>query len=286
MLLNDILESTEDFYEDITDDPGKDQRLAKLDYARLLEMFAQITREWTEEGKLEREQSFGRVLSEIKQLYPDAEKRSDITILVPGCGLARLPVEISQLGFQCKANEQNMLMLFAANFILNKCERVNNYRFYPKIHEFKNQISMASITSPVAFPDIDPNTVKKDAIEILNGHFLECCTVSEMSGSIDCVVTSFFLETALNVMDYVDTIFECLKTGGYWINFGSFSYVYEKFSTTQPCIQLSWIELKAVIEDKGFKIVKEQVHDGVVYGGVQSSMAQPKLSAVLFVCQK
>lgn len=36
----------------------------------------------------------------------------------------------------------------------------------------------------------------------------------------DCVATCFFIDTAHNVIDYIDTIWKILKPGGIWINVG------------------------------------------------------------------
>lgn len=36
----------------------------------------------------------------------------------------------------------------------------------------------------------------------------------------DCIATCFFIDTAHNVIDYIDTIWKILKPGGIWINVG------------------------------------------------------------------
>lgn len=37
----------------------------------------------------------------------------------------------------------------------------------------------------------------------------------------DCIATCFFIDTAHNVIDYIDTIWKILKPGGIWINLGN-----------------------------------------------------------------
>jgi carnosine N-methyltransferase len=37
----------------------------------------------------------------------------------------------------------------------------------------------------------------------------------------DCVLTPFFIDTAHNVITYIETIFDTLKPGGIWVNQGS-----------------------------------------------------------------
>ena len=38
--------------------------------------------------------------------------------------------------------------------------------------------------------------------------------------SWDCVVTCYFIDTAHNVIAYIENISKILKPGGYWINLG------------------------------------------------------------------
>lgn len=45
--------------------------------------------------------------------------------------------------------------------------------------------------------------------------------------SWDCVATCFFIDTAHNVIEYVERIWKILKPGGVWINLGESIYVRE-----------------------------------------------------------
>ena len=38
----------------------------------------------------------------------------------------------------------------------------------------------------------------------------------------DCVATCFFIDTAHNIIEYVERLWKILKPGGAWINFGSY----------------------------------------------------------------
>jgi carnosine N-methyltransferase len=44
--------------------------------------------------------------------------------------------------------------------------------------------------------------------------------------SWDCVVTCFFIDTAHNVIEYIECIHKILKKGGVWINLGPLLYHY------------------------------------------------------------
>ena len=40
----------------------------------------------------------------------------------------------------------------------------------------------------------------------------------------DCVVTSYFIDTGKNILDYLEVIHGALKTNGIWINIGPLTY--------------------------------------------------------------
>lgn len=46
----------------------------------------------------------------------------------------------------------------------------------------------------------------------------------EWADHFDCVVTCFFIDTAHNVVQYVEVIRHCLKEGGFWLNLGPLLY--------------------------------------------------------------
>ena len=127
-----------------------------MDYQRLVDCFVQIVREWTLDGENERNECFDPVIEELKNYFP-AEKRGEVLVFVPGCGLARLPYQIALEGFQCVGNEQDPFLLITGSFIMNQCNRSNNYRFYPWIHDLSNRKSADEVTKPMAFPDINPS---------------------------------------------------------------------------------------------------------------------------------
>jgi carnosine N-methyltransferase len=60
-----------------------------------------LYREWSEEGSEERNQAFQPILQELTNLLPvNMNNISRMRVLVPGCGLGRLPLEIAALGIE------------------------------------------------------------------------------------------------------------------------------------------------------------------------------------------
>lgn len=52
------------------------------------------------------------------------------------------------------------------------------------------------------------------------GDFLEIYGDSQQTAQWDCVMTCFFMDTARNIIEYVEVINNCLAEGGLWVNLG------------------------------------------------------------------
>lgn len=65
-----------------------------------------VYREWTAEAAAEREESFGLLVKTLMKWLPvDPSRRYEQRVVVPGCGLGRLPLEIAAQGYSCEGNE-------------------------------------------------------------------------------------------------------------------------------------------------------------------------------------
>lgn len=67
----------------------------------------------------------------------------------------------------------------------------------------------------------------------------------------DCVATCFFLDTANNVVDYIETTWNILKPGGYWINLGPLLYHHADLPN-ENSIEPSYEEIREIISKFGF----------------------------------
>ncbi|VVT51984.1 uncharacterized protein SAPINGB_P003278 [Magnusiomyces paraingens] len=155
--------------------------------SKVVSMLGQISREWSIEGIQERECSMGKVIREIENLFPELEEgtfefdeylvkmdlgdkrlisdklrhqitrnRASVNIVIPGCGLGRLPLELAARGFAAQGNEVSFSMLFTSNFILNSTNATNEYRLNPWIHSFSHVRDRSYQTRAVLVPDIHP----------------------------------------------------------------------------------------------------------------------------------
>jgi len=68
----------------------------------------------------------------------------------------------------------------------------------------------------------------------------------------DCVVTSFFIDTAKNIIAYIEVIQKILKPGGVWVNMGPLLYHFEEMSS-DISIELTHEEVRGVILSYGLE---------------------------------
>ena len=58
-----------------------------------------------------------------------------------------------------------------------------------------------------------------------------------IADSWNCVATVFFIDTAHNVIDYIEAIYKILQPGGCWINLGIVAHTLNR-NCTQPVLRL------------------------------------------------
>jgi carnosine N-methyltransferase len=198
-----------------------------------------LAREWAAEGREERQSTFDPLIEELLRVKPvGMENAYEQRVLVPGCGLSRLPLEIAARGYSCEANEFSMFMLTASHFILNGVFEKNKYGIFPWVDRVSNVVKIDDIVSPVQVPDASAIGLLEDSLyagvdtshlpyrkfSMAAGNFCEIYGGPDNKEAWDCVVTCFFVDTAPVVMEYIETIQHCLKPGGVWINLGPLLY--------------------------------------------------------------
>ncbi|XP_054279680.1 carnosine N-methyltransferase [Macrosteles quadrilineatus] len=257
-----------------------------MDIERVQTTLKQFVRDWSEEGKSERNACYQPIVDEVVNNFPPAScNTQSIKVLVPGSGLGRLAFEIAHRGYTCQGNEFSLFMLFASNFVLNRCNGVNLYSVYPWIHQVENNMTADHQMQQVYFPDINPNSLLKNGASqftMAAGDFLE---IYQNPEDWDCVATCFFIDCANNVVDFIEKIYDILKPGGVWINLGPLLYHYSNM-TGEFSIEPPYSVVKEVITEVGFVIEKEEVGLKTKYGQNPHSMLQYEYRSVFFVCRK
>lgn len=244
----------------------------------------QCVRDWADEGVDERKQCYGPILAELQSLYPDFAKRADLKVLVPGSGLGRLVWDVANLGFQSQGNEFSYFMLVASFVILNCVDRVKQFQLFPFIDDTKNLLRVDDQFMSVHIPDVDPRTLPPQSkFSMVAGDFLEC--YGKDDGVWDCISTCFFIDTANNILHYIDTFSHILKPGGYWINLGPLLYHFSDMDR-ELSIDLTFEEIKASLLPMGFKLLKEQHSLPCTYTAHKGTMLNQQYYCVFFVCVK
>jgi carnosine N-methyltransferase len=209
-IVKHILKDVENMFENSSHKSKgeKDKRTipSGADLDKVHSCLKQLVRDWAEDGKQEREQSYTKIINKLCQLFKE-EERSEIKVLVPGAGLGRLAFDIARSGFECQGNEFSLFMLFTSNFVLNKCKAENTFKIYPFIHNFCNNVSDSDQMKAVKFPDINPNSLPEESkFSMAAGDFLDVYNDLDYLNSQDCVTTCFFMDCAHNILDFIQTI--------------------------------------------------------------------------------
>lgn len=191
----------------------------------------QFYRDWSLEGAAEREACTGPV---IKALLQERSVRSGapMRVLVPGAGLGRLVFDLCCAGFDTEGNEISYHQLLASSYILNMCPKAQEHTLFPWIHSFSNHQSRANHLKSVLVPDVHPAAVlgglkHPGEMSMSASDFLCLYSNEDNREAFDAVATVFFLDTAPNIIRYIETIRHCLRTGGLLINLGPLLWHFE-----------------------------------------------------------
>ena len=192
----------------------------------------QLYRDWSEEGLSERVTCYGPVVEALQQ---ERLVRSDprrMRVLVPGAGLGRLVFDLCSVGFDTEGNEISYHQLLASSYVLNACRQARMHTLYPWVHSFSNHKNRSNHLKSVLVPDVHPATSlglaeSPGQMSMSASDFLCLYGNEEHGDTFDAVATVFFLDTAPNIIRYIETIRNCLRTGGLFINVGPLLWHFE-----------------------------------------------------------
>ncbi|CAN6465216.1 unnamed protein product [Victoria cruziana] len=213
-----------------------------------------------QEGHKERDQCYKPILDELNRLFPDRSTSSPPSCLVPGAGLGRLALEISCLGFISQGNEFSYYMMICSSFILNHTQMAREWTIYPWVHSNCNSLSDSDQLRPVEFPDLHPASAGiTEGFSMCAGDFVEVYNEPSHEGAWDSVVTCFFIDTAHNIVEYIEVISKILRDGGVWINLGPLLYHFaDAYGPDEMSIELSLDDVKRVSLHYGLELEMEK----------------------------
>ncbi|KAL2025163.1 hypothetical protein VTK56DRAFT_165 [Thermocarpiscus australiensis] len=280
----------------------------------------QFYRDWSAEGAREREACFGPVM---RAIAAEQEARGPahppLKVLVPGAGLGRLVFDLCLAGYETEGNEISYHQLLASSYILNCCERAGKHTIYPWIHTFSNHQTRANHVRSYAIPDVHcatelaraEQTRRVGSMSMSAADFLCLYSQEDRAAAYDVVASVFFLDTAPNLIRYLETIFHCLKPGGILVNIGPLlwhfeGHVWDKDESdgingidggddgpidtsgiADPgSFELSDDEVMALVAGMGFEIVSRETGIDAPYILDTESMLQTMYKASTWVARK
>lgn len=241
----------------------------------------QFYRDWSDEGKAERDVCYGPVLRALDdefgtRLASGEERR----VLVPGAGLGRLVFEICRAGFAAEGNEISYHQLLASSWALNHTDGPQQHALYPFALHFSNLHSRAQQLRKVMIPDVHPGSAMMEAADqgihfgtmsMSAADFVTLYSGESNTEPFDAVTTVFFIDTAPNLIRYIAAIRNCLRPNGLWINVGPLLWHFEdspgrshNLDDTHPgigepgSVELTEEEVLCLVERMGFEVEKRQ----------------------------
>ncbi|KAJ7960192.1 S-adenosyl-L-methionine-dependent methyltransferase superfamily protein [Quillaja saponaria] len=269
-------------------DPLLQLNVPLVDVDKVRCIIRNIVRDWAAEGQKERDQCYKPILEELDSLFPNRSRESAPACLVPGAGLGRLALEISCLGFISQGNEFSYYMMICSSFILNHTQIAGEWTIYPWIHSNLNSVSDSDQLRPVSIPDIHPASAGiTEGFSMCGGDFIEVYSDPSQVGVWDAVVTCFFIDTAHNIVEYIEIISKILKEGGVWINLGPLLYHFADIYGQEDdmSIELSLEDVKRVALHFGFQLEKERTIE-TTYTTNPKSMMQNHYYAAFWTMRK
>ena len=193
----------------------------------------QFYRDWTVAGAVERDACYGPVMRAMEN---ERRRRGEqqLRVLIPGAGLGRLVFELCLGGYVAEGNEISYHQLLASQYILNDCPKVDRHTIFPWVHTFSNHRVRSNHLRSYPVPDVHPATALRDRGPNAPGSMSMCAADflcgygdEEHAGAYDAVASVFFLDTAPNLVRYLEVIKHCLRPGGVLINVGPLLWHFE-----------------------------------------------------------
>ncbi|KAK8045552.1 hypothetical protein PG993_005576 [Apiospora rasikravindrae] len=241
----------------------------KPERVSVVQALKHYVRDWSAEGGTrERDPTFPCLLRTLARLYPDrgggggggnnASSAPRPRVLLPGAGMGRLGYEVADMGvaniidrkgFEVTINEWSTYMIAAYRY-LEANPAPESHTLHPFLDSLSHHATTADLKRQITFPE--PDTALNDPSNVLlvEGDFTTAFSLSS-SETFDVIITYFFLDTARNLLNYLETVFRLLRPGGHWLNLGPLLY------GTGPWVQLSLDEIVLASEAMGFEFLDD-----------------------------
>lgn len=299
---------------------------ADIDKAR--STIRQFYRDWTSDGAREREACYNPVMKAVGEEHTRQQRQAGgsngndiyndriapLKVLVPGAGLGRLVFELCHEGFEAEGNEISYHQLLASSYILNNCPQARHHTIHPWVHTFSNHLTRSNHLRSYPVPDTHPGSALAaspspgGSMSMSASDFLCLYGDDEHAGAYDAVASVFFLDTAPNLIRYLEVIRHCLRPGGILVNVGPLLWHFENNApgnhghdddgdgehdhrnssgiADPGSFELAHDEVMAMLEHMGFVVEHSETGIDAPYIQDRESMLQTVYKASSWVARK
>lgn len=262
-----------------------------------------VARDWADECAPERDACYGRLVAALEKALPPprdpvaAPLATRPRVLVPGCGLARLAVDVAARGYRAEGNEFSYYMLLASAFVLNHVPGGGGeeegggaesgdsspfppFTIHPHVLTPSNVVNDADQLRGVRVPSPHPASLlpAPGLLSMAAGDFCEIYARPTAAATADAVVTAFFIDTVPCVATAIDVIAHVLKPGGVWLNSGPLLYHWADAASylpdAPPSIELCLADVMALVKAAGFEVTAGPTRAVASFNADPRSMAR------------
>ncbi|KAL2818354.1 N2227-like protein-domain-containing protein [Aspergillus granulosus] len=246
----------------------------------------QFYRDWSEEGQPERDVCHTPVLEDLRDEFSGRLAAGEgIRVLVPGAGLGRLVFEICRAGFDAEGNEISYHQLLASSWVLNHTAGPKSHRLFPFALHFSNLQSRRQQLQQFLIPDVHPGAAMLEAqrnpdtpfgtMSMTAADFVVLYSNPSQKDAFNAVATVFFIDTAPNLIRYIEAIRNCLKPNGLWINVGPLLWHFEDGHQRTHSGASNHAPNQGIGEPGNFELTEEEVYHLVQRMGFTFVKIQP-----------
>ena len=244
-------------------------------YDTAQQVITHTARDWTYGSSSCRDATNGWIINAITNNCVEMDK---INVLVPGSGLCRLAYDISTINdlllsgteISVEANDSSVTMAFAAKSTLELVQRQAVSKIYPFVSDpQRNEILASKRFDMEVFPDDTALSSYKHYYSLKKaspnltytvGDFSSTYSHKSKHGLYNVIATSFFMDTATNIYEYIFIMKHLLKKDhtSIWVNCGPVQW--------HPCAMLrpTIDELKDTLEACGFELITWEIAEKTV----------------------
>ncbi|ODV95245.1 hypothetical protein PACTADRAFT_2950 [Pachysolen tannophilus NRRL Y-2460] len=262
---------------------------------KVIECLCHYTRDWSNLGDVEIKPII-LYIQKILEKILTVEQRSKTCVIVPGSGLGRISHEIAIMGGKDNINKNfkmvNSIEFSSLMFLFNEFvySNLNNnfknnykpkkYQLFPYIHTYSNHLTTENQIRSIEFNQLSSKPLN---LKISNENFNNFILKNDDEYDNIVIVTVFFMDTAENIIDYLDTmdkIVSPIKGKKIWINIGPLKY------GTAPKVELNLQEIQDLRKSYGWECIDESLKPELLgYLTDLKGMWQGQYGVSMFACE-